>query len=102
MAAVTVILLVVAMITRFLQYLSDAVAGEISSDILLRLMAYRLPDFLLVILPFALFLGILLAYGRMYADNEMTVLRACGFSQKKLVSMTVTAALLLAVVAAVL
>jgi len=102
MAAVTVILLVVAMITRFLQYLGDAVAGEISSDILLLLMAYRLPEFLLVILPFALFLGILLAYGRMYADNEMTVLRACGFSQKRLVAATLTASLLLALLAGVL
>jgi len=102
MAAVTVILLVVAMITRFLQYLGDAVAGEISSDILLLLMAYRLPEFLLVILPFALFLGILLAYGRMYADNEMTVLRACGFSQKRLVGATLTASLLLALLAGVL
>lgn len=102
MAAVTVILLVVAMITRFLQYLGDAVAGEISSDILLLLMAYRLPEFLLVILPFSLFLGILLAYGRMYADNEMTVLRACGFSQKRLVGVTLSASLLLAVLAGVL
>lgn len=87
-AAVTLILLFVALTSRFLQYLGDAVAGKLASDILFLLILYRLPDFMLVILPFALFLAILLAYGRMYADNEMTVLSACGFSRRKLLLMT--------------
>ena len=98
MAAVTVIMLVLAMITRFLQYLGQAVEGEITSDILLLLMAYRLPEFLLVILPFSLFLGILLAYGRLYADNEMTVLSACGISQKRLVALTLLSTSFLAII----
>lgn len=98
MAAVTVIMLVLAMITRFLQYLGQAVEGEITSDILLLLMAYRLPEFLLVILPFSLFLGILLAYGRMYAENEMTVLSACGISQKRLVALTLVCTSFLAII----
>ncbi len=102
MAAVTVILLVVAMITRFLGYLSQAVAGEITSDILALLMLYRLPEFLLVILPFALFLGILLAYGRMYADNEMTVLSACVLSQKRLLALTLMCSAVVAMVVALL
>lgn len=98
MAAVTVIMLVLAMITRFLQYLGQAVEGEITSDILLLLMAYRLPEFLLVILPFSLFLGILLSYGRMYAENEMTVLSACGISQKRLVALTLLSTSFLAII----
>ena len=92
MLAVTLILLVVALTSRFIQYLGDAVAGELSSDVLLLLMLYRLPDFLLVILPLALFLGILLAYGRMYADNEMIVLMGSGFSQLRLLCMSLGAA----------
>jgi lipopolysaccharide export system permease protein len=88
MAAVTLILLVVALTSRFIQYLSQAVAGELASDVLFLLMLYRLPDFLLVILPLALFLGILLAYGRMYADNEMVILIGSGFSQKRLLLAT--------------
>ncbi|MGJ8689840.1 MAG: LPS export ABC transporter permease LptF [Gammaproteobacteria bacterium] len=102
MSAVTLILLVVIMISRFLGYLGQAVAGEISSDILLRLMVFRLPDFLLVIIPFALFLGILLAYGRMYSENEMTVLSACGYSQKRLTLSTVVSASFLSVVMGVM
>ena len=71
MTAVTLILLVVGLTSRFIQYLGQAVAGELASDVLLLLMFYRLPDFFLVIVPLAFFLGILLVYGRMYAENEM-------------------------------
>lgn len=102
MLAVTAILLVVALISRFLGYLGQAVEGKLTSDILLLLIFYRLPEFLLVILPFALFLGILLAYGRMYADNEMTVLSACGVSQRRLVVLSMINSLGVAVVVAIL
>lgn len=91
MSAVTLILLVVALTSRFIQYLADAVAGELASDVLFLLMFYRLPDFLLVILPLALFLGILLAYGRMHDENEMVVLLASGLSQGKLLKLSLGA-----------
>lgn len=95
-AAVSLILLVVSFTSRFLQYLADAVAGKMTTDILLMLMLYRLPEFLLIIVPFAFFLAVLLAYGRMYAENEMVVLHACGFSRAKLLRMTMSFALVLA------
>lgn len=95
-AAVTVILLVVSFTSRFLQYLADAVAGQMTTDILLMLMLYRLPEFLMIIVPFAWFLAILLVYGRMYAENELVVLHACGYSRNKLLSMTLGVAVILA------
>ena len=88
MTAVTLILLVVGLTSRFIQYLGQAVAGELASDVLLLLMFYRLPDFFLVIVPLAFFLGILLVYGRMYAENEMVVLLGSGFSQRRLLALT--------------
>lgn len=88
MLAVTLIILVVVLTSRFIQYLGDAVAGKLASDVLVLLIVYRLPDFLLGILPFSLFLGILLAYGRMYADNEMTALISGGLSPRKLLLLT--------------
>jgi lipopolysaccharide export system permease protein len=102
MAAVTLILLVVALTSRFIQYLSDAVAGKLASDVLFLLMFYRLPDFLLVILPLALFLGILLAYGRMYAENEMVILISSGFSQLRLLLATLGTSSLVFLVVAIL
>ena len=101
MSAVTLILLVVGITSRFIQYLGQAVAGELASDVLLLLMFYRLPDFLLVIVPLAFFLGILLAYGRMYAENEMVVLLGSGTSQFKLLMLTLGASLVVLVFMAV-
>ncbi len=100
--AVSLILLVVSFTSRFLQYLADAVAGQMTTDILLMLMAYRLPEFLLIIVPFAFFLAVLLAYGRMYAENELVVLHACGFSRNTLLGMTMSFALVLTLGLAVL
>ncbi len=102
MAAVTLILLVVALTSRFIQYLSQAVAGELASDVLFLLVLYRLPDFLLVILPLALFLGILLAYGRMYAENEMVILIGSGFSQGRLLLTTLGTSSFILVIMAIL
>ncbi len=102
MAAVTVILLIVGMTSRFILYLGQAVAGELATDVLLLLIFYRLPDFLLVILPLALFLGILLAYGRMYAENEMVILIGSGYSQVKLLLTTMAISLLVLLVVAAL
>jgi lipopolysaccharide export system permease protein len=102
MAAVTLILLVVTLTSRFIQYLGDAVAGRLASDVLLLLMFYRLPDFLLVIIPLALFLAILLAYGRMYAENEMVILFGAGFSERRLLLFTLGSSTAVLVLIAVL
>lgn len=93
MLAVTLVLMVVALTSRFIQYLGQAVAGELAGDVLLMLMFYRLPEFLLVILPLALFLGILLALGRMYAESEMVILLSSGLSQWRLTLLTQLTAL---------
>jgi len=47
-----------------------------------------------------LFIAILLAYGRLYMDSEMTVMSACGMRDKKLVIYTLFPALLIALVVA--
>ena len=51
---------------------------------------------MVLILPLGLFLGILLAYGRLYLDSEMTVLSATGMSDRKLIAYTQGPALLIA------
>lgn len=91
MLAVSGILLLVFMSGRFIRYLANAAAGEISGDVLFQIMAYRFPGFLELILPLGLFIGILLAYGRMYLESEMTVLFACGISEKQLLGKTLLA-----------
>jgi lipopolysaccharide export system permease protein len=87
-AALTFILLIVVVLGRLLGYLAEASQGELDPAVLVLLMTYRLPYFLQLILPLALLLGILLAYGRMYAESEMTVLTACGTSPGQILKIT--------------
>ena len=101
-AALTFILLIVVVLGRLLQYLAQASAGELDPGVLALLMGYRIPDFLQLILPLALLLGTLLAYGRMYADSEMTVLTACGFSSARLLRITLVPAVGIALLVAFL
>jgi lipopolysaccharide export system permease protein len=100
--ALTGVLLAVAVLIRLLNYLSDASEGNIDPSVLLLLMSYRLPEFVQLILPLALLLAVLLAYGRMYADNEMTVLIASGLSKRRLLAYTLMSASVVVVLIAYL
>lgn len=102
MTAVAGILLLIFMSGRFIKYLAEAAAGELAPDVLFAIIGYRLPSFLELILPLALFIGILLAYGRMYLESEMTVLKACGMSDGQLIKLTMGSALVVMVIVAVM
>lgn len=96
--AVTMVLLVILLGGRFLKYLSDAADGRIAKEVLFALTAYRMPDFLQMILPLGLFLGVLLCYGRLYTDNEMTVMQSSGLGSRHLLQMTAVPTLCMALV----
>lgn len=98
MLAVSGVLLLVFMSGRFIKYLAEAAAGELSGDVLFAIMAYRFPGFLELILPLGFFIGILLAYGRMYLESEMTVLFACGVSDRQVLGHTLIAAVVVMLV----
>ncbi|MCS2608354.1 LPS export ABC transporter permease LptF [Halomonas dongshanensis] len=97
MAAVAGILLLVIMGSRFIRYFSDAAEGDIPVTILGSLMVFHLPGFMELILPLAFFLGILLAYGQLYMNSEITVMVACGMSPVRLLRVTLLPAAIVAV-----
>ncbi|MGK0405451.1 MAG: lipopolysaccharide export system permease protein [Oleispira sp.] len=88
MAAVTGILLMILMSSRLIYQLTAAAAGKIPLEIVFFTLLLRMPSFLEMILPLSLFIAILLAYGRLYAESEMTVLTATGFSSTRLLGYT--------------
>ncbi len=100
MFAVSLVLLLIIISSRFVGYLAEAAAGGLDAGVLATLMAYRLPGYLELILPLGLFIGILMAYGRLYMESEMIVLSACGLSQRRLVLYTMFSSALVAVVVA--
>jgi lipopolysaccharide export system permease protein len=100
MSAVSAVLLVIIMSGRFIKYLAQAASGALDPGVLFMIMGYRMPSFLTLILPLGLFLGILLAYGRLYLESEMTVLSATGMSQQRLLAITMIPATLVALLVA--
>ncbi|MEO6698380.1 MAG: LPS export ABC transporter permease LptF [Paraperlucidibaca sp.] len=82
--AVAGLLTIILMSGRIIQFFERAATGRLSVDLLAAVVWYRLPSFLELILPLGLFMGLLLALGRMYLDNEMTVLAASGIGQRHL------------------
>ncbi|MCW4150110.1 MULTISPECIES: LPS export ABC transporter permease LptF [Halomonadaceae] len=101
MSAVAGILLLVIMGSRFIRYFSDAAEGDFPVNILGSLMVYHLPGFMELILPLSFFLGILLAYGQLYMNSEITVMVACGMSPKRLLKVTLLPASAVAIVVGV-
>ncbi|MCU1719528.1 LPS export ABC transporter permease LptF [Pseudomonas sp. 5P_3.1_Bac2] len=99
MSAVSAVLLIIIMSGRFIRYLAQAAQGALDPGVLLWIMAFRIPGFLELILPLGLFLGFLLAYGRLYLDSEMTVLSATGMSQQRLLGYSMLPAVVVAVLA---
>ncbi|WNO11087.1 LPS export ABC transporter permease LptF [Teredinibacter sp. KSP-S5-2] len=81
--AVSFVLLLIIISARFVSYLAEAAAGGLDTGVLLTLMALRLPGYLELILPLGLVIGIIMGYGRLYVDSELTVLSACGFSERR-------------------
>lgn len=85
-AAVTGVLVLIAMSNRFVAYLAKAAVGQMPAGLILQVMGLYIPEFIVLLAPLGLFIGILLAHGRMHADSEMTILLTSGFSWAKLLT----------------
>lgn len=84
LVAVTAVLLAVTIGGRFISYLQDAALGKYAADSIIRILYFRLPGFLQLLLPFAWSLTLLLTLGRLYAESELVVLRAGGVGPARL------------------
>lgn len=84
--AVTGVLFVIYISNRFVRFLSEADAGMLASDVVLHLLLLKSANALVLLLPLALYLSIMLAFGRLYKDSEMTALAACGIGPVRLLS----------------
>jgi len=102
MFTVSFLLLIIVMSARFVKYLAEAAAGDLAPEVVFAIIAYRIPSFLELVLPLGLFIGILLAYGRLYVESEMTVMSACGLSTRRLAVYTLMPGLLVALMVAMI
>jgi lipopolysaccharide export system permease protein len=82
------------------RYLEDAVEGQLPGSTVILLILLRIVIALEVLLPIALYLSVLIAFGRLYSDAEMTAMFACGISmariQRSVFLVAVTVAIIVA------
>ena len=76
------VLLVLLGTNQCVRILSAAASQELPRDAVLPMIGYTCLQYLPVIMPAALFFGLLLALGRMYRDSELPVIRACGYGAR--------------------
>ncbi|WP_427979217.1 LPS export ABC transporter permease LptF [Agarivorans sp.] len=82
--AVLAVLLLIFTSQKFVRVLAQAAEGNIAGEIIAKVMLLNMPAFMILILPISMFIGVLVAHGRLYADSEMVVLQACGYSTAQL------------------
>lgn len=92
--AVTLVLLLALLSQQLVRYMNYVAIGKIPTNVLLLLVSFEVPYLLAVLLPLGLYIGILLAYGRLYADNEMAVLQMSGYGNRRVMRLTVFIALM--------
>lgn len=81
---VTLVLLVIICSHRFARILGEAAAGKLPGGAVFELLMYTSVGFLTILLPVGFFLGLLMTFGRLYRDSEMSALNACGVGPAEL------------------
>jgi len=82
--AVTALLTFILMGGRVIKYFGMAAQGKLDVELLSAVLLYRLPGFLELIIPLGMFIAVLLVFGRLYVDNEMSILSSSGVSRWQL------------------
>lgn len=102
MLVTTLVLLAIFISNQFVRYLSDAAIGRVTAEAVIQLMLIQIPLLSGFMLPLGYFVGLLISYGRLHADSEMTVLFSCGVSRQELLKITMIGACIVSLVVAIL
>ncbi len=99
---VTALLTLIIMGGQLIKIFGRAAQGRLDGGVLLSIIAYRLPEFLTLILPLGFFIGLMLVFGRLYVDHEMAVLNGSGVSRNQLTRLLLPMTAVFLIVQAVL
>ena len=98
--AILFILLLIFFSQQLVRVLGSAANGKVPADLVFSLLGLGMPAMAQLMLPLCLFIAILLTFGRLYAESEITVMRACGLGQRVLVRVALMLSLVTAGLAA--
>lgn len=80
--AVLLVLLLITFGTETARLLALAVEGRIPPSVVFEVLLLKIPPALEIILPLVALLSVMLVLGRLYQDQEMVVLNACGIGRR--------------------
>ncbi|MDH3327028.1 MAG: LPS export ABC transporter permease LptF [Gammaproteobacteria bacterium] len=100
-SVVTVLLLIFSS-KHFVRYMSDAAAGELPTSMIFQLLSLFTLSYLVLIVPFAIYLSVIITLGRLYKDNEITAAEACGLGLPRIIKSIFYLSLFLSVIVGVL
>jgi len=75
--AVTMVLLFILLTNQFARVLGDVAKDKLPKDAVFQIIGLTGLQYLTILVPIGLFLSIMLALGRLYADSEMPAMMAC-------------------------
>ena len=101
-AAVLAVLLLVMLASRSVRFLTAAAEGSIPPDLVAQVVLLSGMQYLMLITPISLLLGVMLAMGRLYKDQEITAATACGVGLGRLAQPFVVLAVIAALFTAML
>lgn len=81
MFGVALVLLLIAVSGQLASLFAKVVEGILTVDTVISVLWLKVITTLVFILPLSLYLGLLLAFSRLYQDSEMVVLAACGMGK---------------------
>jgi lipopolysaccharide export system permease protein len=96
--AVSLLLMLMFFSSTFIRLLTETLEGDYPVRILFTLFALKGVGNIVFILPFAFFISVLLTFSRLYKDNEIVVLLACGAGPGRLFASVGMLALVVALV----
>ena len=96
MFGVAVVLLLIAVSGQLASLFSKVVEGILTVDTVLSMLWLKVVVTLVFIVPLSLYLGILLAFSRLYQDSEMVVLAACGMGKFRVLRAVIGMAIFIA------
>lgn len=76
--AVVFVLLAIMLGSGFARFLARAAVGKLDEQVLMIVVMISTVENLVVLIPVSALIAVMLALGRMYRDNEITVISACG------------------------
>jgi lipopolysaccharide export system permease protein len=98
--ALTVVLMFILVSNQLVGYLNRAASGRIPGILVMQILCLEMPNLLTLLLPLGFYVSVMLAYGRLYSENEMLVFQACGFSTARILSYTLVMATIVSMIVA--